>query len=100
MLKLTVSPTATATYKINFNYGPQDTTATELLYVIPAIGVTIPEAVTICQGEATDIVITDIRPEGTIIRWSEDTTILTETLDVAVDEVLTLIFEVLIRLSL
>jgi len=81
LLKLTVSPTATATYKINFNYGPQDTTATELLYVIPAIGVTIPEAVTICQGEATDIVITDIRPEGTIIRWSEDTTILTETLD-------------------
>ena len=83
LLKLTVSPTTTATYKINFNYGPQDTTATELLYVIPAIGVTIPEAVTICQGEATDIVITDIQPEGTVIQWNADTTILTESLDTA-----------------
>ena len=83
LLKLTVSPTTTATYKINFNYGPQDTTATELLYVIPAIGVTIPEAVTICQGEATDIVITDIQPEGTVIKWNADTTILTESLDTA-----------------
>ena len=84
LLKLTVSPTATATYKISFVYGPQDTTATELLYVIPAIGVTIPEAVTICEGEATDIMITDIQPEGTVIKWNADTTILTETLDTSI----------------
>jgi len=81
LLRLTVSPTTTATYKINFNYGPQDTTATELLYVIPAIGVTLPDVVTICEGEATDLRITDIRPEGTVIKWNADTTILTESLD-------------------
>ena len=84
LLKLTVSPTTTATYKINFNYGPQDTTATELLYVIPAIGVTLPEVVTICEGEATDLRITNIQPEGTIIKWNADTTILTESLDTSI----------------
>ena len=89
LLKLTVSPTSPATYEVRFHYGPnagaqgisQDTVAKELLYVIPAIGVTIPEAVTLCEGEATDIVITDIQPEGTVIKWNADTTILTETLD-------------------
>ena len=81
LLKLTVSPTTAATYEVRFIYGPQDTMSPEPLYVIPAIGVTIPEAVTICEGEATDIMITDIRPEGTVIKWNADTTIQTETLD-------------------
>ena len=87
LLKLTVSPTEPTVYKVRFSYGfegdplYQDTLATEPLYVIPAIGVTIPDAVTICEGEATDIVITDIQPEGTVIKWDADTTILTETLD-------------------
>ncbi len=87
LLKLTVSPTEPTVYKVRFSYGfegdplYQDTLASEPLYVIPAIGVTIPDAVTICEGEATDIVITDIQPEGTVIKWDADTTILTETLD-------------------
>ena len=87
LLKLTVSPTEPTVYKVRFSYGfegdplYQDTLASEPLYVIPAIGVKIPEAVTICEGEATDIVITDIQPEGTVIKWDADTTILTETLD-------------------
>ena len=81
LLKLSVSPTEYAVYKIHFTYGDQDTTATEMVEVIPAISVTIPDPTTLCEGEAADVVITDIQPEGTVIRWEADTTIISEEME-------------------
>ncbi|MCQ2232014.1 MAG: T9SS type B sorting domain-containing protein [Paludibacteraceae bacterium] len=81
MLKLTVSPKNLATYEIKFHYGEQDTVATEVLEVIPAIKVTIPDPVTICAGETADIELTDITPDGTTVRWVADETIVSGDLD-------------------
>lgn len=49
------------------------------LNVTAAISVTLPDEPTICEGEETDLVITDIQPSGTSIEWQADPTILTAT---------------------
>lgn len=81
LLKLTVSPKNFATYEIHFHYGEQDTIAVEKVVVIPAISVTIPDPITICEGESAEIELTNISPEGTVIRWADDETIVSGDLD-------------------
>ncbi len=49
------------------------------LKVTAAISVTLPDEPTICEGEETELVITDIQPDGTSIEWQADPTILTAT---------------------
>lgn len=49
------------------------------LKVTAAISVTLPDEPTICEGEETELVITDIQPDGTTLEWQADPTILTST---------------------
>lgn len=49
------------------------------LKVTAAISVTLPDEPTICEGEETELVITDIQPDGTTLEWQADPTILTAT---------------------
>lgn len=49
------------------------------LNVTAAISVTLPDEPTICEGEETELVITDIQPSGTSLEWQADPTILTAT---------------------
>ncbi len=49
------------------------------LKVTATINVTLPDEPTICEGDETDLVITDIKPDGTTIEWQTDPTILTAT---------------------
>lgn len=59
--------------------GCVDTTEIGNLKVTGTINVTLPEEPTICEGEETELVITDIKPVGTTIEWQSDPTIMTET---------------------
>ncbi len=49
------------------------------LKVTATINLTLPADLTICEGEETELVITDIKPDGTNIEWQSDPTILTAT---------------------
>ena len=79
--KLTVPVLAEqdATYRVSFVYGSQTVISEEPFTVIPAISVTLPDVPVICEGEETELVITDVKPDGTTIEWQSDPTILTTT---------------------
>ena len=64
-----------ATYAVTFTYGAQRKESEEKTQVIPAISVTLPSTPTICEGEETTLTISDVKPEGTTITWSDDPTI-------------------------
>lgn len=67
-------------YKVEANRkGCVATTEIGELKVTPTINVTLPVEPVICEGEETELVITNIKPEGTTIQWDSDQTIKTAT---------------------
>lgn len=75
-LQLPIVGESSATYTIVFKYGEQREDTTINVKVIPAISVKLPEVTTICEGEETELSVSDVSPEGTTISWKEDPTIL------------------------
>jgi gliding motility-associated-like protein len=74
-LQLTVSPDLNATYKVDFIYGTQNLSSSELVTVIPAITVVVPKAQEICEGESATIYVEKVLPIGTTVSWLADPTI-------------------------
>jgi len=81
ILIIDVSPTSDATYMIDFTYGSQHKSSVENVHVIPAISLDLPDPVTICEGEQTDLTVQNVAPVGTTISWYADETILSATSD-------------------
>lgn len=77
-LQLSIVGEKSATFKVTFKYGNQLKEEKIEVKVIPAISVTLPETPTICEGEETELTISDIAPEGTTISWKADPTILSD----------------------
>ena len=80
-LIIDVSPTADAIYTIDFTYGSQHRQEVRNVHVIPAITLDLPETVTLCEGEQTELTVQNVAPVGTTISWYEDETILSATSD-------------------
>ena len=74
-LNLSVSPETDATYQIMFTYDKQEVETTEKVVVIPAIDLTVPPVLTICEGDDVDLTVTDVTPSGTTVTWKADATI-------------------------
>ncbi|MBO7428614.1 MAG: T9SS type B sorting domain-containing protein [Paludibacteraceae bacterium] len=81
ILIIDVSPTSDATYMIDFTYGSQHKSSVENVHVIPAISLDLPDPVTICEGEQTDLTVQNVAPVGTTVSWYADETILSATSD-------------------
>ena len=54
---------------------------TENVHVIPAISLDLPDPVTLCEGEQTDLTVQNVAPVGTTVSWYADETILSATAD-------------------
>ena len=80
-LVLDVSPIDDAVYTVTFTYGSQNKREPLPVHVIPAISLDLPETVTICEGEETDLTVQNVAPVGTTISWFADETILSATDD-------------------
>ena len=80
-LELTLTAEKDATYKAVFTYGDQEEKSSELAIVIPSIKATSPETPTICDGEEVVLAFTNVTPEGTVIKWANDNTIMSKTED-------------------
>jgi gliding motility-associated-like protein len=80
-LELTLTAEKDATYKAVFTYGDQEEESSELAIVIPSIKATSPETPTICEGEEVVLAFTNVTPEGTVIKWANDNTIMSKTED-------------------
>jgi gliding motility-associated-like protein len=80
-LELTLTAEKDATYKAVFTYGDQEEKSSELAIVIPSIKATSPETPTICEGEEVVLAFTNVTPEGTVIKWANDNTIMSKTED-------------------
>ena len=80
-LVLDVSPTDDAVYTVQFTYGAQNKREPLPVHVIPAITLDLPETVTLCEGEETDLTVQNVAPIGTTISWFADETILSATDD-------------------
>lgn len=80
-LELTLTAEKDATYKAVFTYGDQEEKSSELAIVIPSIKATSPETPTICDGEEVVLAFTNVTPDGTVIKWANDNTIMSKTED-------------------
>jgi gliding motility-associated-like protein len=84
-LKLEVSPSADATYKVDFTYregegvDAQSTSASASITVLQPIYITVPTGLSVCSDSALDITLEKLGPTGTTVAWDADATITSGT---------------------